>query len=66
MKFFGGIMFFMNGLAFIFMMLIYGKETLDFFWGPVGHFIFIGGVLVADIIMSAIIYILPQNWSQTE
>jgi|GEM_PF-2107019 len=66
MKFLGGIMFFMNGLAFIFLMLIYGKESLEFFWGPIGHFIFIGSVIVADIIISAIIYILPQNWSQQD
>ncbi|MCF7803648.1 MAG: hypothetical protein K9N46_02025 [Candidatus Marinimicrobia bacterium] len=66
MKFLGGFMFFFNGIAFLLMMFIYMKETLDFFWGPTGHFIYLGAVLIADTILSAIVYILPQNWSQQD
>lgn len=66
MKILGGVMFFLNGIAFVLIMLIYGKNSLEFFWGATGHFIYIGGVVIADILMSAIIYILPQNWSQSE
>jgi len=66
MKVLGAVMFFINMIAFILMMLIYGKNTLNFFWGNTGHFAFIGSILIADALMSAIIFILPQNWSQEE
>jgi len=59
-------LFFLNALAFILLIFIYGNQSMDFFWGLQGHFIFLGFVLVADILFSAIIFILPQNWSQNE
>ena len=57
---------FLNIFAFILMIFIYGKNDLDFFWGGVGHFVYLGSVLVADTLFSVIVYILPQNWSQSE
>lgn len=59
-------LFFLNALAFILLVFIYGNQSLNFFWGIQGHFIFLGIVLVADILFSAIVFILPQNWSQNE
>ncbi len=59
-------MFFLNLLAFVLIMFIYGTNSLDFFWGRTGHFAFIGTILIADAVVCAIIFILPQNWSQRE
>lgn len=59
-------LFFLNAFAFILLIFIYGKNSLNFFWGGLGHFIFLGAVLVADILFSVVVYILPQNWSQNE
>ncbi len=59
-------MFFLNLLAFVLIMFIYGINSLDFFWGRTGHFAFIGTILIADAVICAIIFILPQNWSQRD
>lgn len=66
MKIVGALMFFLNMLAFFLMMVIFGKHSLDFFWGHTGHFVFIGLILIGDALMSAIIFILPQNWSRDD
>jgi len=66
MKIAGGTLFFLNMLAFILLMFIYGNQSLDIFWGSTGHFAFIGTILIASALLSAIVYILPQNWSQKE
>ncbi len=66
MKIVGGTLFFLNMLAFILLMFIYGKNSLDIFWGRTGHFAFIGTILISSALLSAIVYILPQNWSQNE
>lgn len=66
MQVLGASMFFLNLLAFVLMMFIFGSHSLDFFWGNTGHFAFIGTILIADALICAIIFMLPQNWSQRD
>jgi len=66
MQVLGAVLFFLNLIAFILMMFIYGTNSLDFLWGVTGHFAYIGTILVADSVLCAIIFILPQNWSQRD
>ncbi len=66
MQIVSAVLFFCNLLAFILIMFLFGFNSLDIFWGPVGHFAYIGSILIGDAILCAIIFILPQNWAQRD
>jgi len=66
MKIIGAGLFFLNSIGLVLLIFIYGSGSLDIFWGLTGHFAYLGSLLIADIFLSAIVFILPQNWSQKE